>query len=269
MTRRTLLAAGSAAGAAGLTAPSGAFAAPRTGDRLLPDYRPSQATGWPEHPGKPPGTLGGHTPAADFSFNGTPHRISLLPLDRPGPAPHPVYVPVPGDPEIDFRRTLEAAFGTHYAFRYRGGLRGRSVFRIQSYGVYATGPAPGRPPGVTFGGGVYAVYDPDTRHGDPGIHETLRWIQVIRTDRPAEIDNMGRANPYYMDGGLTSIHGRRVCNFHDAPTTTLDGDVPLNQRFLAETFLTHEPGSKDPSGRTVVELLAGIRYGWHVGPLTP
>ncbi|MFE0425931.1 hypothetical protein [Streptomyces sp. NPDC058953] len=277
VSRRSLLAAGTAAGAAGaagLVAPPAGAATARSGGHLLPDYRPSRPTGWPEHPGKPPGTIGGHIPSAAFTFNGAAHRIALLPFGQPGDAPHPVYLRTPGDPDIAFAATLEAGFGAYYAFRYRGGLRGRSVFRVQSYGVIAAGPGPGEPPGVSFGGGLYAVYEPDVRRGDPGIHETLRWIQVVRTrgtgaNRPPEIDNMGRANPYYMDGGLTSVHGTEVCNFNDAPQTRVDGAIPLDQTFLAETFLSHETGAKDASGRAVVEILAGIRYGWHVGPVAP
>ncbi|MFG2294514.1 hypothetical protein [Streptomyces sp. NPDC048603] len=234
---------------------------------LVLDYRPSQPTGWPDMPGKAPGTLGGHTASADFTFNGVPHRVALLPSGRNGASTDPVYEGVPADPAVGFEKELAAAFGAHYAFRYTGGFRGQGEFRVQSYGVFAT-EGTQEQPGATFGGGLYVVYEADTRAGDPDIHETLRWIQVVRQSGTIgnrhEVDNIGRANPFYMDGGLTSIHGTEVCNFHDTSQISLDARVDLDEEFLAETFLTHDTGNRDRSGRAVVQVLGGIRWGWRV-----
>ncbi|MGE7384268.1 hypothetical protein ACQKM2_02025 [Streptomyces sp. NPDC004126] len=269
-TRRSLLAAGSAIGLSGLTAPSAtakAAAARTPGGHLVLDYRPSQATGWPPRPGKPTGTLGGHVATRDFTFNGTPHRIGLLPFGQDGDAPDPVYEEVPAEPAIAFRKTLADAFGESYAFRYEGGFPGREAFRVQSYSVFAAEPTP-QDPGTRFGGGVYVVHDPDVRRGDPGIRESLRWIQVVRSsvpvDRPSEVDNMYRANPFYMDGGLTSVNGTQVCNFHDESVISLDANGPLEGEFAAEVFLAQDTGHKDSSGRGIVKVFGGLKWGWHV-----
>src|ERR1022692_3641840 len=50
--------------------------APPRGGHLVLDYKPSQVTGW-SLPYSP--TLGGHTASSDFSWNGKPYRVSLLP----------------------------------------------------------------------------------------------------------------------------------------------------------------------------------------------
>ncbi|MER6999769.1 hypothetical protein [Streptomyces sp. NPDC000410] len=270
VSRRSLLAAGSAVGLSGLVSVPAAAAPKRrdtAGRHLVLDYRPSQPTGWPETPGKPTGSLGGHTVSKDFTFNGAPHRVALLPSGQGGASTDPVYEAVPADPAVGFEQTLGAAFGSHYAFRYVGGFRGQREFRVQSYSVFATEATPEQW-GTTFGGGLYVVYEPDTRAGDPDIHETLRWIQVVRQsgtiENRHEVDNIGRANPFYMDGGLTSIHGTEVCNFHDTSQISLDARVDLDEEFRAETFLTHDTGTKDRSGRAVVHVLGGIRWGWRV-----
>ncbi|MFE5589867.1 hypothetical protein [Streptomyces sp. NPDC056549] len=268
--RRSLLTAGTALGLSGLVSgPAAAVPKPGApgGGHLVLDYRPGQPTGWPETPGKPIGALGGHTASADFTFNGVPHRVSLLPSGQDGASTEPVYQAVPTDPAVDFAHTLATAFGAHYAFRSLGGFRGRGEFRVQSYSVFAT-EATEEQPATTFGGGLYVVYEPDLRAGDPGIHETLRWIQVVRqsgtVENRHEVDNIGRANPFYMDGGLTSIHGTEVCNFHDTSQIAFDGRVDLDEQFAAETFLTHDTGTKDRSGRGIVHVLGGIRWGWRV-----
>jgi hypothetical protein len=61
-----------------------------------------------------------------------------------------------------------------------GGLTGYDEFNVQSYSVFVREPTADSPD-TGFGGGVYVVYEPDTRHGDPGIHDTLQWIQVAAT----------------------------------------------------------------------------------------
>jgi len=84
-------------------------------------YRPSQPTGWPGTPGVTfSETIGGHKVAEDFTFNGKPHRISLLPSGASDAAFDPVYEDFPVDPDIDFKGTLAAAFGADYSFHYTG-----------------------------------------------------------------------------------------------------------------------------------------------------
>ncbi|WP_406284941.1 hypothetical protein [Embleya sp. NBC_00896] len=277
ISRRSVLRGGGALGltvlAAGATGGFGAepaAAAPGTdvapARHLVPDYRPSQPTGLPMIPGQSLGvTLGGHTPFKDFAYNGKPHRISLLGGARPGAAPHPVYEDVPAVPELRFQETLERAYGEHYAFRYKGGFRGRDEFRVQSYGVVTREPNPHEP--VTFGGGMYVVYEPDHHRGDPSVSDTLHWIQVAALlgslPRPAEVD-AGISHPFFAYGGLTSVNGNEVFNFHDMPQTGVMGVGALDVRFVAETFLAQDTGRKDAAGRDIVDIFGGITFGWQV-----
>jgi hypothetical protein len=71
-------------------------------------------------------TLGGHVSAVDFSYNGAPHRISVLPLS---------YADVPSEPALGFQNILADTFGEYYAFHYQGGFHGQ--FLVQSHGVFA------------------------------------------------------------------------------------------------------------------------------------
>lgn len=257
ISRRTVLRGGSAALA--LTMGAAPTASAETSGRLVPDYRPSQPTGWPMTPGRSLGmTLGGHIPAADFTYNGAPHRISVRPAS---------YADVPSDPTLGFQDVLADTFGEYYAFRYQGGIHGQ--FLVQSYGVFAD-EATESIPETRFGGGLYTVYRPDTRRGDPPARDTLGWIQVVAVlgeiDRPPEVDRFGRANPFYVYGGLTSIDGDQVVNFHDIPQAGIMGP-PADTRFLAETFLAQDTGRRTASGKTIIAIHGGIRWGWQAQPL--
>jgi hypothetical protein len=280
VSRRSLLAAGSAAGLTGLASgltptPARATAPASIGSgsgHLVLDYRPSQPTGWPGTPGQSFGTtIGGHTAVKDFIFNGTPYRVGLLPLGQSGDSPDPVYLDLPADPDLAFEQRLADGFGSHYNFRYQGGFRGRGELRVQSYSVFVTESTQDGIAQVGFGGGLYVVYEPDLRRGDPARADNLRWIQVVRVtggpqEGPSEVDNMGRANPFYVYGGLTSIDGTAVCNFHDVPQAMVGGSIPLDNQFKGEVFLARDTGTKDASGRGVVDILGGLAYGWQVRP---
>lgn len=241
--------------------------------RLLLSYGPSQPHGWPAStPDQVAGmTLGGHTAYEDFTYGGRPHRISLLGFVRPGDAPDPIYHDKPVDPEVAFTQTLSAAFGARYGFRYRGGSSSRRELIVQSYSVFYAGAGPSSP-GATYGGDLYVVAstddDPaDTRHG------SLRWIQVARATGSAapgnhgsEVDNMGRANPFHMFGGRTSINGTPRLNFYYGATVpAMGGPALLSGRFLAEAFLVRDTKTKNEQSKDIVEVYGGLRYGWQVG----
>jgi hypothetical protein len=239
-------------------------------DRLALNYRPSQLTGWPptyRGPGAPTvgATLGGHQTVRDFTVDGTAYRIALLLSD-------PCYEVVPTDPTVAFRDTLAAAFGAYYTFDYRYGLPGRDRFSVESYSVFADISDTGLGGvSVNYGIDLYVVYD--------GRYDaTLRWIQVVnwsgsRTSG-SYVDNSDRANPFYTIGGPTSINGTDVVNFVDTPQVGLlvglgNGGGALSDVFRAETFLVRDTGRRDATGRTVVDVLAGLRYGWHVEVVSP
>ena len=125
---------------------------------------------------------------------------------------------------------------------------------------------------MSFGGGMYVVYHPDRRHGDPLVDDSLQWIQVVRQINDAAspgsiVDNIWRANPYYVYGGLTSINGAKVFNFHDVPQGTIQGTAPLDVLFAAEVFLAQDTGIKDAAGKAVVKVFGGLKHGWHVREL--
>jgi hypothetical protein len=222
------------------------------------NYQPSQPYGWRAGPMSYPSfgmTVGGHTTSKEFVCGGRSYRINLSPSD-------PVYEDLPADPAIDYRRILDDSFGAHYSFRYVGGLPGRNAFDVQSYSVYVQ-----EEPQLRYGADVYVVHR-------PVIPGALCWIQVVTwSGRPPEfpvnyLDNMGRANPFYCDGGHISILGEQVFNLRWGDGSALDvmtpADAVLADRFSAEVFLVQDTRRKDPQGKTIVNIFGGIKYGWQV-----
>jgi hypothetical protein len=231
---------------------------------LVLDYRPGEYTGWEW--GK---TLGGHHAATEFKLAGRPYRISLPTFGQPDSSPNPIYEPVPADSAIAFRATLERKFGAWYSFRYHGGLKGRNQFRVQCYSVFA------EPKQSTFGAQLYLVYEPDVHAGDPRTEAQLKWIQVAHwtgagSPSPAPyVDNTDCPNPFFISGGLISIHGTAVFNF-DNPITAQPSkdDRVLSARYLAETFLARDTLTTDRAGKNVIEIYGGIKYGWQLEEVT-
>src|SRR5262245_36066727 len=257
-------------GGASLSSPRSA----RTGPLVL-DYRPGQPSGWGQSR-----TVGGHVAAKDFTQNGRSYRVSLLPFGQSGDAPNPVYEDVPCDPEINFSQVLDEAFGQYYLFRHAG-FRGTETLRVQSYSTYVW-PAPAPSPDVNVGAELYVVYEPNRGQANPATNDDLHWIQVIKAVGPP-LDNFARANPFYPTGGLTSIHGTAICNFYDHPGIQgLGGPTPPtgpppggpppgappvgDLRFMAEAFLAGDTGVKT-SGKDVITILGGIKWGWQVQEL--
>jgi hypothetical protein len=264
--RRTVLIGGAAIGMSIAGGPGVAAAAP-TGERLRLDYRPSQPTGWqPTYhgPGAPVvgATIGGHRTSAAFSFNGVDYRISLLSFDG---AQDPVYERYPADPTVAFRQTLASAFGTHYAFEYRGSPE---RFSVESYSVFADVGNDADVPTLRYGADIYVVH-----RGQ--YDQALRWIQVLNrqgSPKPgSEVDSSNRANPFYIIGGPTSIYGQDIVNFVDTPQNGFVGGAAdggdsgtLSDVFVAEAFLVRQSEARDSAGRPVVHILAGLKYGWYV-----
>jgi hypothetical protein len=247
-------------------------AAGPAGRHLVPDYQPPKPTGWSAMRGQKVGmTLGGHVPSKVFTQGGHDYKISLLPFDQAGDAPDPVYVPVPADPTLAYQKTLQDAYGEHYTFRYTDGFRGADELRVQSYGVFAIPPADPHG-GTNFGGGIYVEYQPDPGHGDPRIGPALHWIQVATFQGmgggPASVDCSDRANPFYDIGGLTNVYGHDVFNFGDVSQADVAGTEALDRSFFAEVMLAHDTGTKDASGRTIITLHGGFKWGWQVKTVT-
>lgn len=237
------------------------------------DYRPSQPHGWPaatpdEGVGK---TIGGHTRHQDFAHDGKPYRLSLLGFAHPGDSPNPSYERTPGHPDVGFKQTLSNAYGAHYAFRYRGGLHGK--LSVQSYSVFYSEAGP-HSPVAEYGGDLYVVYETDRLVADVN-RVGLRWIQVAKASAPGSpgsyVDSMGRANPFYMFGGLTSINGTRQFNFYYGARVPVsggpNGDAALSDQFVAEVFLVRDTRFKNAAGKDIIEVYGGLRYGWQVRPL--
>ena len=255
LTRRSVLRLVAAAGGA---VAARDFADGAQTPHLVADYRPSQPTGWPWTPGQSfATTIGGHTPSVDFTVNNRPCRVSVDPT-----------VPRYEDRPTDFD-VLARTSGAHYTFRYLGGFPGRGELRVQSYNAFAAQDGPG----TRFGADLYVVYAPDLAHGDPPADDAMQWIQVVSRRDPVgsatEVDNLQRANPFYFYGGLTSVNGRLLVNFQDAPQTSVQ--IPSGalgeHLFRAETFLARDTGRRDRSGRGIVEVYGGFRWGWHAADL--
>jgi hypothetical protein len=232
--------------------------------QLVLDYRPSQWTGWEW--GK---TIGGHTPSREFTLAGRRYQVGLLGFGQPLSSPSPVYESGPSDSAIAFKRTLEREFGACYSFRYRGGLAGRNEFRVQCYSVFAT------PQQMSFGAQLYLVYEPDGHAGDPAAEAQLGWIQVARWEGAGGpgsapyVDNTECPNPFFISGGLISILGTRVFNF-DNPITAqpTSANGVLSARYLAEVFLARDTATRDAAGKNVIEIFAGLKYGWQLRAVT-
>lgn len=264
----------------GLSGGAAAVKERRRPGSLVLDYGPSRPHGWQPVPGESVGmTIGGHTTSKEFAFAGRSYRLSLDAFDDPDGSVDPVYEGVPADEVLDFRRTLQSAFGAFYAFRYVGGLRGRGELRVQSYSVSVT-PAAEKSP-LLYGADLYVTYKPGGRSVDSAVRG-LRWIQVVKLTGAAGppnlvsplVDNGGRANPYYTTGGSTSINGQRVFNLHyraalPAMERPEGGAIDLTGSYLAEVFLVHDTGTRNAAGKTVVNVFGGLKYGWRVQERRP
>ena len=167
-------------------------------DHLVIDYRPSQPTGWG-------GVTIGGVASVPFIYQGTPYQISLLRFGQSGSVRDPVYELEPSDSRIDFKRTLQKAWGARYSFRYCGGFAGLSKLNVQSYDVTATQPTAARPQ-LSYGGDLLILYELEQPPAILRSTTDLRWIQVVHTQGESYVDSHGR-NPYYSRAGLTSIHG--------------------------------------------------------------
>jgi hypothetical protein len=274
-TRRTVLrgtaAAGLSAVAAPLLRPAGSrrpAASPArdsggTGHLVLA-YGPSQQTGWGQ--GYTP-TIGGHTTSADFTFQDTSYRVSLLPSGQRDDSADPVYEDFPCDTTVSFGPTLAAAWGSYYSFIYQGGFPGQDELTVISYSAFADGSDPDSD-GVSYGADLYLTYTPGW--GDPPRHGLMYWIQVINWaggtgSATSTVDNAGHANPFYGPaGGLTSIYGDQVFSFYDIPQDSAQTGqaATVPDQFTAEVFLAQDTGTKDTAGKDIVNIYGGVRWGW-------
>jgi hypothetical protein len=235
---------------------------PARAGHLVLDYQPSQPTGWASDRGESP-TIGGHVSSKDFTDQGKKYRVSLLPFGQRGDSPGPVYEDVPADATIKFRHTLATAWGAHYSFRYAGGLPRGAEFIVKSYNAWAGHPMM-NPSVKAWGGDLYVVYHPGHRGGHPAINSDLQFIQVVNYGQ-SFVDNAGRANPFYGEGGgLTSINGNQSVSFYDHTVLASKAKGTVSELFTAEAFLAQDTGIKDAAGKGIVKIFGGVKWGWQV-----
>ncbi len=254
-------------------------------EHLLLDYRTSQPTGWPpqQHLRNGVGvTIGGHVPSASLSLDGIAYEVSLLAFGQSGNSPDPVYEGEPADATIDFKRTLQKAWGTYYAFRYVGGFSGSSAISVQSYSVFVTEPTTTRPQ-LGYGIDLFLVYEPDPASSDPPITADLRWIEVTNAGGRSGTEFAQRACPYYFPGGLTSVYGKPACSFYGGgqggistkassaakrASTRRDsgaGEGPaVSQLVMAESFLVLDTQRKDHAGKGIIDIYGGVKWGYQL-----
>ena len=295
ISRRALL---QRASALGLTAASGAWlepaqalaapathrhrtAQPRTAaaDHLVVDYLPSQPTGWGGV------TIGGHVASVPFTFQGKPYAISLLAFGQTGSSSGPGLRTRAIGPDDRLQTHPPEGLGRPLLVPLpRRVPRTRQEPSVQSYNVLARSPTATQPAAasthpptrstvnggaVSYGGDLFIVYEPDRASSDPPINGDLQWIQVVHTHGRSFVDGHGR-NPYYSRAGLTSIHGKRVCDFYDRPGTGVGTGVPgrgpisIANQEMFETFLVQDTGRKDRAGKGIIGIHGGIKWGWHV-----
>jgi hypothetical protein len=257
-------------------APAAPAASLLSASHLVTDYRPSQPTGWPPEQGRVRGgagvTIGGHVATVPFTIQDTPYEISLLAFGQTASAPDPVYEPEPADPTIDFKATLEKAWGAYYSFRYLGGFSGRSAISVQSYNVEVIEQTATR---LSYGADLFLVYEHDPSSSDPPISADLRWIEVSNSGGTSYTEFAQRANPYYFPGGLTSVYGKQAVSFYSAPeggfagSGSGTGSPALSAVSMAESFLVHDTGRKDHAGKGVIDIYGGVKWGWQVQPTQP
>ena len=216
---------------------------------LVLDYQSSQPTGWASDQGESP-TIGGHVTSRSFTFRGKKYRVSLLDL---------VYESSPGN---NFRRTLVKAWGAHFSFRYAGALPSGAEFVVESYSAWAGKPMANLS-GTAWGADLYAVYHPRRGGREPAASSDLQFIQVVGAG--SFVDNAGRANPFYGEGGgLTSVNGYQRVSFYDHPRLSTRAQSALSVGFTAQVFLARDTGFKDGTGKEIVNLYGGIKWGWQV-----
>jgi hypothetical protein len=247
---------------------------------LLTNYLPSQPTGWPGQGGRVRDgvgvTVGGHVASLPFTAHDAGYEVSLLSFGQPGNAPDPVYEPEPADPRIKFKDTLQKAWRAYYAFRHIGGFSGTSAISMQSYSVFVTEPTAANPqPG--YGMDVFLVYEPDPASSDPPITADLRWIQVNHAGGTPGTEFAQRACRYYFPAGLTSVYGKPAGSHHGggrggvgvtAPPkgkrpSTSQGPAVV-QGVMAESFLVLDTGRKDRTGKGIIDIYGGVKWGYRV-----
>jgi hypothetical protein len=232
---------------------------------LILDYQPRQITGWGDLYGF---TLGGHVASSEFTFQHTAYQVNLMSFGQAGNSPDPVYEDIPADLTVDFQQTLTSTWGAYYSFRYLGG---RGAFSVQSYSVFANTPSASA---AGFGGDLYLVYQPGGG-GHPAIDDQLQFIQVTSSTSGAPgsalvsaVDDSGRDNPFYGEGGgLISVHGTVSVSFYDRPNRGIDSKIPISLApvsWMAEVFLAQDTGVKDATGKDVVNIYGGVKWGWQV-----
>jgi hypothetical protein len=240
---------------------------PRAAGSLVIDYQPSQPTGWgfPEQR-----TLGGHTESAEFTYQDVAYIISLLSFGQAGDAVDPVYEAFPSDPTINFRTVLDTAWGSYYSFRYLGGVAG---FSAESYSVFANLPTT-QNPALTFGGDLYLVYQAEPS-SEVVINGKLQFIQVVSINGSATgsapastVVNSGQDNPFDgQAGGLTSVNGDLIVGYYSRAQQGIVGEPPVSLApllVMSEVFMAQDTGMKDASGKDVVNILGGVKWGWQV-----
>lgn len=249
---------------------------------LVTNYQPSQPTGWPPQAGHARNgvgvTLGGHVASIPFTIRDTAYQVSLLSFGQPENAQDPVYEPEPADPTIDFKRTLQKAWGAYYSFRYVGGLSGSSAISVPSYTVFVKEPTATKPQ-FSYGMDVFLVYEPDPASSDPPITADLRWIQVQLNDagETPSTEFAQRACPYYFPGGLTSVYGKPACSYYGGGAGAIGVGHPRTGKTpradttsaslngaIAESFLARDTGQTDHAGKGIIDILAGVKWGYQV-----
>lgn len=131
----------------------------------------------------------------------------------------------------------------------------------------STGSVLGGPSGdagmLAFGADLYAVYKPGSSTNLP-IASDLQFIQVAYdccVGGASSFVDSARHNPFYGEGGgLTSIDGNQTVSFYDHMIDIAASPGASVAR--AETFLARDTGRKGRSGKEIVAIYGGVKWGF-------
>ena len=223
--------------------------------------------------GGPATTLGVYNPISYFSAAGQIWYIRTKPV-------RPVALANPGafqPNNANYIDVLSAAF-PNADFTPGNALTG--TVDIKTYATYARGTAVGEE--------FYATYNPGM--GDPvytasnnlaGGANGMHWMQVISNTwaivggvgQPGVsftgVDNLGSNNPYY-----DSLGAANGTTFFDSPqritnNAPLPGPPGIPLQWTAEMFLVDQTGNDPISGAPIINVYAGVQYGFEVGTPEP
>ena len=105
----------------------------------------------------------------------------------------------------------------------------------------------------------------DYRASQPTGWEALSYTPTLEvgTSRRSSSPTEGRATA--VSPRSTAL---KIVNFSDFIHIATDATILPSNRLVAETFLVQDTGKKNASGKDVVDIFGGVKWGWQLQPVT-